>query len=1082
MFKFKRQFVGIIPILLLLLLFSVSVIQTQDETPSDTPILEPTETLVTPSPTLVPTHTATLMPTVLATELPTEMPLVTATLVVTEAEATPTLTLITETVAESTAEVSIDAPLDPISGTESTTPDAPIIIVTEAVTVTEVESTPEIPDEPPMQLLIRELFNNGDVSAWSVPSGWSLVDSQGGQALQVINSSEALILQKGMFHNVAVQARFLVTAGTTAQLQIQRGEGSTFTAALDSNGLVTLSHNDAILQSLTLELEDAEFGHQLRLSLVDGIVRVALDSSEVITWVDNRALNAGSITISATSTDEENPIETNLLMDDFFLWVPQTEADRYPSPTPMAVVVVSTPLPTPVPSEKVLVEVIETADTVARDVVIPLALPDAPLLKAPADGSITSKTQEKFSWSTSKNTSYLVDIDDDSDFSSPLYEDSPATKQFVPPTSLAQGTYYWRVQAQNTDGISGESEVWSFTVNILLSPKDGSTIFMKGSATTGKASLKWSKVTGATNFMLYLYEDLTCTSLLSGFPLDMGTSTSANQELDKGQYCWKVEAVGVDGGIPPVFSTFIVSPPAPDAPDLVSPANKGATNDTTPSLDWDEVTDADQYMLEWSTDKRFASDVESTVVNAPTTEFTLPTLPDTEGTVYYWRMGTVNDLGVVGKVGKPFSFTLDTEAPDAPELKSPTDGSTTSNPLQTLSWQAASGASSYLVDVDDNSDFSSPLYENSPASKVFSAPSSLPQATYFWRVQAQDAAGNVSGESEEWSFTVNILLSPTDGSTIFMKGSATSGSASLKWSKVTGATGYLLYLYEDLTCTSLLSGFPLDMGTSTSSKQELDKGQYCWKVEAVGVDGGIPPIFSTFIVSPPAPDAPDLVSPANKSITNDTTPSLDWDEVLDADQYMVEWSTDKGFKSDVESTLVNAPTTEFTLPTLPDTEGTTYYWRVGSMNDLGVVGKVGKPFTFTLDTLPPEAPTLTSPADASTTTSSLPKFSWSKVSDAAEYEISLDTVDPPVVSDTPSSTQYTPPSPLLLTTYYWRVRAVDKAGNVSAWSDAGDPWEVTIESAHLAPPRAESLCTRKSRADESSSNLMLDSHQLGGWL
>jgi hypothetical protein len=33
-----------------------------------------------------------------------------------------------------------------------------------------------------------------------------------------------------------------------------------------------------------------------------------------------------------------------------------------------------------------------------------------------------------------------------------------------------------------------------------------------------------------------------------------------------------------------------------------------------------------------------------------------------------------------------------------------------------------------------------------------------------------------------------------------------------------------------------------------------------------------------------------------------------------------------------------------------------------------------------------------------------------------------------------TTTSYVPSSPLLYTTYYWRVRALDAAGNISAWS------------------------------------------------
>jgi hypothetical protein len=122
------------------------------------------------------------------------------------------------------------------------------------------------------------------------------------------------------------------------------------------------------------------------------------------------------------------------------------------------------------------------------------------------------------------------------------------------------------------------------------------------------------------------------------------------------------------------------------------------------------------------------------------------------------------------------------------------------------------------------------------------------------------------------------------------------------------------------------------------------------------------------------------------------------------------------------------------------------------MNDLSVVGKWSKPFDFTLDTVPPDAPILTSPLDLATVNSSLPDFMWNQIVMQNNMRSALIRLIHPVVTDITSSNKYRPPAPLLLTDYYWRVRAIDKAGNVSDWSNAGDAWEVTITSQSLAPP------------------------------
>lgn len=97
---------------------------------------------------------------------------------------------------------------------------------------------------------------------------------------------------------------------------------------------------------------------------------------------------------------------------------------------------------------------------------------------------------------------------------------------------------------------------------------------------------------------------------------------------------------------------------------------------------------------------------------------------------------------------------------------------------------------------------------------------------------------------------------------------------------------------------------------------------------------------------------------------------------------------------------------------------------------------------FTVGTLatypvPVSAPTHLNPPDQSSTSNTRPLFRWSSVSGAAGYEFQADTVSPPAVTlYTGSKTAYTPPAPLLYGhTYYWRIRAYDRSGVPSSWSN-----------------------------------------------
>jgi hypothetical protein len=62
-------------------------------------------------------------------------------------------------------------------------------------------------------------------------------------------------------------------------------------------------------------------------------------------------------------------------------------------------------------------------------------------------------------------------------------------------------------------------------------------------------------------------------------------------------------------------------------------------------------------------------------------------------------------------------------------------------------------------------------------------------------------------------------------------------------------------------------------------------------------------------------------------------------------------------------------------------------------------------------------------------------FSWLAVTGASRYELRYGTSNPPtIVVSNLTTTSYTSPSALLIQDYYWQVRALDAAGNASAWS------------------------------------------------
>ncbi|MFQ5616688.1 MAG: LamG-like jellyroll fold domain-containing protein [Anaerolineales bacterium] len=130
---------------------------------------------------------------------------------------------------------------------------------------------------------------------------------------------------------------------------------------------------------------------------------------------------------------------------------------------------------------------------------------------------------------------------------------------------------------------------------------------------------------------------------------------------------------------------------------------------------------------------------------------------------YYWRVRGHNTSGgcnVYGSWSNAWSVAIDVTPPSVPNPSSPSNGSTTNDSTPTFDWTSSSGATQYQLQVDNNSNFSSPEINDTTTSSIYTPGSSLSDGTYYWRVRARDAVGNWSGWSSVWSLTINTAPVP----------------------------------------------------------------------------------------------------------------------------------------------------------------------------------------------------------------------------------------------------------------------------------------------------------------------------------
>jgi len=273
------------------------------------------------------------------------------------------------------------------------------------------------------------------------------------------------------------------------------------------------------------------------------------------------------------------------------------------------------------------------------------AAPPAPAPIAPTNGA---GLLEPFtiSWSAVSDPSGIVaynwQVSPSSSFAPVVLQSSTMGPTQDTVSGLANGTYFWRVQAVNGAFVQGAwSQAWSFSVTGVgpgapgsptLAPTKGYSTFHPMEVMT----FNWSAVPGAATYVLEAATDPNF-PVLTRFQFDNITNTTfsfAVGDGNEGNYWARVYAVDAKGvfSAPSNLITFTVffNNPLPPPPSPLSPAN-GVTLTLPVTLKWSDVPNPQPsgYEVQIATDSGFRN-IE---------EFD-PQLNDPSRTVLSLRAGT----------------------------------------------------------------------------------------------------------------------------------------------------------------------------------------------------------------------------------------------------------------------------------------------------------------------------------------------------------------------------------------------------------------------------------------------------------
>ncbi|MCC9078013.1 fibronectin type III domain-containing protein [Litorilinea aerophila] len=598
--------------------------------------------------------------------------------------------------------------------------------------------------------------------------------------------------------------------------------------------------------------------------------------------------------------------------------------------------------------------------------------PEAPQLLAPQDGAVTTGQSHPplgvpvLQWTpVADATRYRVQVSESAAFADPVVEKTTVGTSYVPTEALKDGTYYWRVRAEQGAVAGPYSETRRFTKDWsnggalapqLLSPAHDSEI-----AAFGHQDFRWSPVYGAATYRLEVALDEGFTNLVYSATAVKHQHTPTARFANN-RYYWRVTPVDAAGNYSqssPVWS-FVYN--WNTAPQLLAP-DDGLEPAYVPRFQWTAVEGAHTYQLEISTEEDFSS---KTIYQTANTEYT-PVKQLNNDQDYYWRVKAID----YGGHSSPWSEVrhFRTRWYFQPTLLTPANNAILQS-YPFFSWTPIPGVERYQIQIDKSSSFDRPIADI----KIYNVTSYaqpewrdvLIEGSYYWRVRGIDAEDNYTPWSDTRAFRVGYTTTPnpiyppyyyppntaelpvhrdeTVAWPLFIWDSA------LSYNSDTGLTQrpdyYQLTVSSDPAFQTI--NFQIEtLGNAAAPTLAhpfnglVDGQTYYWRVRAYK-DGGQMGSENIWLAridrgssTLPVTESIQLIYPADAFEAVEVPPILGWLPVAGADRYRVQVSRDRDFTDVVDeatATHLNYVPWQGRLEAMPMG---TYWWRVQAQDASG---------------------------------------------------------------------------------------------------------------------------------------------------
>lgn len=583
----------------------------------------------------------------------------------------------------------------------------------------------------------------------------------------------------------------------------------------------------------------------------------------------------------------------------------------------------------------------------------------------------------------------------------------------------------------------------------------------------------WSVVPGAVNYEYQVstsesggvlgpigYSDSSISNP-GGYTIGASTVTRVNGPTVDGSYYWQVRAIDADGNTgawsaidkTTVDTTKPVVTVTPVAGSLIHGTQNFAItiNDANPA----NPANNHIFVYAYNTGSPFKSKGASVDLSSGSGTFTLDTTLVGDGNTWL-DVGQLKDAAgnLSGTSDTYFqNYNVDNTAPAVPNLTFPADGvlrhSADTNHSDWSAVTDANGPVTYNYESAYDAGFTNIAYgPSSTGTATTILNPGEPETTYYWRVQACDAAGNCSAWSTARSITIDntapvVSVTPAAGNLIH---GTTTFNITVNDAHVKPTDSVYVYLYNNdgsksnghtVTLTNGHGTFTVNTNLLNDGKATLDVGLLYDLAGNPTVDqyhpNGIDSYFKDYTIDNTAP-----VVTVDSFFTTNPLPALTG-TVDDKTAGVVANINGHSYTATVNQTANGSGTYNWTA-NVTNHLNDHVYSVTATATDAATNSSTGTG-SVTVDAHQPGTPTILTLPNNGYTNDSTPLLSWlpafSPTNPPVSYKVQVSTSNTfasTVVDHSGTSLFYTSPH-LNDGTYYERVQATDTLGGQSAWSN-----------------------------------------------